>query len=268
MRNHIGLLLGAAVSAGCARPPRVETSIAEEAVAYDAQGELMNGYLAYDSSTGAKRPGILVVPEWWGVNDYPRMRARMLAELGYTALVVDMYGGGRAVTTPDEAGRLSTELREDPAKASVRFAAALAFLRAQPTVDPDRIAAIGYCFGGGVVLTMARQGAELRGVVSFHGTLSPVEPAQPGAIRGEVLVLTGGADPFVPPEQVAAFEQEMAAAGASFRVISYPGALHAFTNPAATETGAALGLPIAYDEAADRESWSEMKTFLSRVLAP
>lgn len=175
------LVLGM-VGVGFAAP-----KITGKPVEYSAQGAGMKGYLAYDESVKGKRPGVLVVPEWWGLNDYARRRARMLAELGYTALAVDMYGEGKVVVTPDEAGKLSSEAMKNFDIAKARFMAALDFLKGQPTVDPARIAAIGYCFGGGVVLNMARQGVDLKGVVSFHGDLTAVKPAQPEASRQESL---------------------------------------------------------------------------------
>jgi dienelactone hydrolase len=165
------------VGIGFAGPKIVGTT-----VEYSAQGAVMKG----------KRAGVLVVPEWWGLNDYARRRARMLAELGYTALAVDVYGEGRVVATPDEAGKLSSEAMKNFEVAKARFIAALDFLKGRPTVDPNRMAAIGYCFGGGVVLNMARQGVDLKGVVSFHGSLTAVKPAQPGSVKAKVLVLTGG----------------------------------------------------------------------------
>ena len=225
----------------------------------------MKGYLAYDKDVKGKRPGVLVVPEWWGLNDYARRRAGMLAELGYTALAVDMYGEGKVVTTPDEAGKLSSEAMKNFDASKAGFMAALDFLKGQPTVDPSRIAAIGYCFGGGVVLNMARQGVDLKGVASFHGGLAAVKPVQPGSVRAKILVLNGGADKFITPEQIEAFKQEMKAAGADFQFISYPGALHSFTNPEATELGKKFNIPIAYNAQADKESWSEMKRFLTKI---
>jgi dienelactone hydrolase len=253
------LVLGVATIADA--KPKIQGRTVE----YNAQGVVMKGYLAYDENVQGKRPGVLVVPEWWGLNDYARRRARMLAELGYTALAVDMYGEGKVVATPDEAGKLSSEAMKNFDETKARFTAAVDFLKGQPTIDPSRIAAIGYCFGGGVVLNMARQGGDLKGVVSFHGSLTAVKPGQSGSVKAKVLVLTGGADKFVPPEQVEAFTKEMKAAGADFRVISYPGAVHSFTNPDATELGKKFNMPIAYNAKADKESWSEMKGFLNKI---
>lgn len=234
-------------------------------VEYTAEGVALKGYLAYDDSMKGKRPGVLVVHEWWGLNDYVRKRARMLAELGYTALAVDMYGDGKTATHPDDAGKFSSEVMKNFDAAKARFTAAEDFLKKQPTVDPDRVAAIGYCFGGGVVLNMARQGADLKGVVSFHGSLTAVKPAEPGAIKAKILVLHGGDDKFTTPEQIEMFKEEMKKAGADYRFIVYPGAIHAFSNPDATALGKKFNIPIAYNAEADRKSWEEMKKFFEMI---
>ena len=242
-----------------------ETKIVGKTVEYSAQGVVMKSYLAYDENVKGRRPGVLVVPEWWGLNDYARMRARMLAEIGYTALAVDMYGDGKMVMTPDEAGKMSSEVMKDFDVAKVRFMAAMDILKQQPTIDLNRIAAIGYCFGGGVVLNMARQGVDLKGVVSFHGSLTVVKPAQPGSVKAKILVLNGGDDKFVTSGQIEAYKQEMRTAGADFQFISYPGATHSFTNPEATELGKKFNMLIAYNADADKKSWDEMRKFLSMI---
>lgn len=234
-------------------------------VTYKANGLTLKGYLASDSAVKGKRPGVLVVHEWWGHDDYARMRARKLAELGYTALALDMYGAGKQAHDMDHAKAMSTAVGKDPAGAKARFDAALAFLKKQPSVDSNNIAAIGYCFGGRVVLNMARAGADLKGVASFHGNLSTDTPAQKGDIEGKVLVLTGAEDPMVPAEQVAKFEQEMKAAGVDYRVVTYPGAKHSFTNPAADKYAKQFNMPVAYNAEADKASWNELKEFLQQV---
>lgn len=242
-----------------------EEKIQGKTVGYSAQGVVMKGYLAYDENIKDRRPGVLVVHEWWGLNDYARKRARMLAELGYTALAVDMYGDGKVAMHPDDAGKFSSELMKNFDVAETRFMAAMDFLKQQTTVDPTRIGAIGYCFGGGVVLNMARQGADLKGVASFHGSLAAVKPAQPGSIKTKILVLHGADDKFSTPEQVEAFKQEMKSAGADFQFISYPGAMHSFTNPEAAELGKKFNLPLAYNANADKKSWDELKRFLGMI---
>jgi dienelactone hydrolase len=206
-----------------------------------------------------------VIHEWWGLNDYARKRARMLAELGYTGLAVDMYGGGKTAMHPDDAGKFSSELMKNFDGAKARFMAAMDFLKQHPNVDPTRIAAIGYCFGGGIVLNMARQGVDLKGVASFHGSLNAVKPAQAGNVKAKILVLHGGDDKFIPNEQIEAFKQEMKSAGADFQFISYPGAVHSFTNTEADALGKKFNMPIAYNADADRKSWDELKKFLSTI---
>jgi len=242
-----------------------EPKIVGETVEYSAQGVVMKGYLAYDENIKGKRPGVLVVHEWWGLNDYARKRARMLAELGYTALAVDMYGEGKQAMHPDDAKAFSSELMKNFDSAKARFMAAMEFLKQQGSVDPTRIAAIGYCMGGGIVLNMAREGVDLKGVASFHGILTAVKLAQPGSVKAKVLVLHGAADKFTTPEQIEAFKQEMKAAGADFKFISYPGAMHSFTNPEADALGKKYNMPIGYNAKADKESWNEMKKFLRAI---
>jgi len=234
-------------------------------VEYTADGVTLKGYLAYDSKIQGKAPGVLVVHEWWGLNDYARKRARMLAELGYTALAVDMYGEGKQAMHPDDAGKFSSEVMMHFDTAKARFMAGEEFLKKQPTVDPDRIAAIGYCFGGGVVLNMARQGADLKGVASFHGMLGAVKPAELGAIKAKILVLHGADDKFTTPEQIEAFKKEMTDAKADYKFIAYPGAMHGFTNPDATAYGKKFNIPLAYNKKADAESWNEMKMFFGEI---
>jgi len=240
--------------------------IIAKTVEYNADGSVMKGYLTYNSSMKSKAPGILVVDEWWGLTDYGRKRARMLAELGYTALVVDMYGEGKQADNPTDAGAMSSGVMKDFGVAQARFVAAEDLLKKQPTVDDARIAAIGFCFGGGVILNVVRQGTDLKGVVSFHGDLGAVEPVGPAGIKAKILVLQGGADAFVTPDKVENFKKEMTAAGADYRVIVYPGATHAFSNPRATAVGKKFNLPIVYNEKADKESWLAMKTFFGEIL--
>jgi dienelactone hydrolase len=235
-------------------------------VEYTADGVTMKGYLAYDSAKKGKRPGVLVVHEWWGLNDYVRERAQKLAGLGYTALAVDMYGEGKTATHPDDAGKFSSELMKNFDSAKARFTAAEDFLKKQPTVDPDRIAAVGYCFGGGVVLNMARQGADLKAAASFHGNLTAIKPAEPGMVKAKIRVYHGADDKFIPAELVEAFKKEMTDAGVDFKFIAYPGAVHSFTNPEATGYGKKFNLPLAYNKKADKESWADMKKFLAETL--
>jgi dienelactone hydrolase len=242
-----------------------DINVKGKTVDYSVNGVVMKGYLAYDKNIKGKRPGVLVVHEWWGLNDYARKRARMLAKLGYAALAVDMYGDGKQALHPDDAGKFSSELMKNFDVAKSRFIAAMDFLKQQPVVDPGQIAAIGYCFGGGVVLNMARQGVDLKGVASFHGGLTAVKPAQPGSVKAKILVLHGADDKFTTPEQIEAFKQEMKTAGADYKFISYPGAMHSFTNPDADAYGKKFNLPLAYNAAADKRSWNELKGFLKKI---
>lgn len=232
---------------------------------YTVDGTAMKGYIAYDDSIKGQRPGVLVVHEWWGLNDYARKRARMLAELGYTAFALDMYGAGKQAHHPDDASKFSGEVMKNLPMAQARFRAALDLLRQDKTVDPRRIAAIGYCFGGAIALEMARSGMDLVGVASFHGMLDTANPAKPGAVKGKVLVLHGADDPFVPTDQVAKFKKEMDAAKVDYKFIAYPGAKHAFTNPDATEYGTQFNLPLAYNKDADQASWKEMRGFFKQI---
>jgi dienelactone hydrolase len=257
----LGVLIGLMLTLA----PAVQAEVMGREVEYKAGDTLMKGYLAFDGGIKGRRPGILVVPEWWGLTDYARRRARMLAGLGYTALAVDMYGDGKTTANPDEAGRLAGQLRRDLPLAKKRFLAALDLLKRQPEVNPEKIAAIGYCFGGGMVLEMARSGVALAGVVSFHGSLATDHPAKPGSVKARVLVLNGKDDPTVTPEQMAMFKHEMETAGVDFRIVDYPGAKHSFTNPEADEYARKFNLPVAYNAQADKNSWLEMKKFLLEV---
>ncbi len=239
--------------------------IVGKAVAYQAGGKNFKGYLAYDDAIEGKRPGILVVHEWWGHNEYARERARMLAKQGYTALAVDMYGDGKQASHPDDAGRFAGEVKKNMGQATLRFIAADNFLQSQPSVDAAKISAIGYCFGGGIVLEMARRGMDLDAVASFHGSLGTEYPAKAGTVRAVVLVYNGVDDPFVKPEQIAAFKAEMNEAGVDYSFINYPGAKHSFTNPGADEFGQQFNLPLAYHKEADEKSWTSLLEELDSI---
>lgn len=220
---------------------------------------IYNASTPHDNGTA-----VIVIHEWWGLNDYARDRARMLAEAGYTTIAVDMYGHGKVAGHPDNAKAFMNAALAEPEKMNARFSAARELLAAQKGVDASRIFAMGYCFGGAVVLNQARQGAELAGVASFHGSLGTETPAEKGAIKARILVAHGGADPFVPVEQVSGFVTEMVNAGADFELLNYPQAQHSFTNPGATDKGKAFNLPLAYDADADAASWAALLDFLSR----
>ncbi len=236
-------------------------------VEYRSGETVMKGYLAYDDVVKEARPGILVVHEWWGHNDYARSRARQLAELGYTAMAIDMYGDGKQAAHPKDAGKFAGEVKSNMPEAEARFKAALQLLREQPTVAGDQIGAIGYCFGGGIVLEMARRGVDLDAVASFHGSLASDSVVEKGAVKARILVANGADDPFVKPEHIAAFRSQMDAAGVSYTVLNYPGAKHSFTNPDADKFGEQFGLPLAYNEEADKASWEAMQRLFKLVFA-
>ncbi len=244
-----------------------QAAVKGEEVEYKAGDTVLKGYLAYDDALKGKRPGVIVVHEWWGHNEYARNRARMLAERGYTALALDMYGDGHQAHHPDEAGKLSGEVRKNLTLAKQRFDAAQRVLKKHPTVNGRKIAAIGYCSGGSTVIEMARAGRNLKGVVSFHGNLTTEHPAKAGKVKARVLVLTGADDPFVPAAQVEAFKKEMDAAKANYRVVAYPGAKHSFTNPDADQYGRKFNIPLAYNAEADQKSWTEMQAFFKEIFA-
>jgi dienelactone hydrolase len=234
-------------------------------VSYSANGITLKGYIAWDDAVKGKRPGILVVHEWWGHNEYARRRARMLAEQGYTALALDMYGNGKQARHPDDAQKFSSEIASNEPLAKARFEAALDVLRQEPTVDAASIGAVGYCFGGSVALNMARIGEPLKVVLSFHGGLGTTHPARPGMVKARIASFTGEDDPFIPAKQVAVFREEMDAAGVNYKVVTYPGARHAFTNPEADKYGQEFNLPLAYNEVADKDSWSMGLAFLAEA---
>ena len=240
-------------------------NIRTESMTCTAGDTTCKGYLAYDGAAGEPRPGVLVVHEWWGLDDYIRGRARMLAELGYTALAVDMYGDGRTAADPEGAGALMNSVLGDMDAGTARLEAAYDALSRHPSADAGRMAAIGYCFGGAMVLHGARIGMDLKGVVSFHGALGSFHKPAKGEVKARVLVCHGAADAMVSEEDVAGFKQEMADAGADCRFVAYEGALHGFSNPEATANGERFGLPLKYEEAADRRSWDDMKALFSEI---
>ena len=258
--NRTSLLFAMALAA--AFPSLSSAAIKEEAVLYKADGVECEGWHAYDDSKTGKLPGVLIIHQWTGLTDYEKMRARMLAELGYNVFAADIYGKGVRPKPPgaaQEAGKYKnnrTLFRE-------RLNAGLDQLRKDPHTNSAELAAIGYCFGGTGVIELARSGADVKGVVSFHGGLDSPTPADGKKIKGEVLALHGADDPHVPPTDVTAFEKELKDAGVKYELIKYPGAVHAFTQKGA---GNDNSKGAAYNEAADKASWKEMEKFLGRVL--
>ena len=232
---------------------------------YKVNGTVLKGYFAYDDSFSGKRPGIIVVHEWWGHNEYARQRARMLAELGYNAFALDMYGEGKQADHPKLAGEFAGAIKKDLPLAEKRFKAALEVLKKQQSTDPDKIAAIGYCFGGGIVLEMMRRGVKLAGVVSFHGSLTTDQSIVPNSIKTKVLICHGEEDPFTTTDQISAFKKEMQTAKIDYEFKTYTGAKHAFTNPDATALGQKFNIPLAYNAQADKASWQDMQVFLKGI---
>ncbi|MDR6917574.1 dienelactone hydrolase [Pseudomonas sp. 3296] len=232
-----------------------------------ADSTKMIGYYAYDDAIKGPRPGVVVVHEFWGLNDYAKRRARDLAGLGYSALAIDMYGGGKNTEHPKDAMAFMQAVLKDSSAAAVRFQAGLELLKQQPQTDANKVAAIGYCFGGGVVLNAARQGAPLLGVVSFHGALATNTPAPPGSVKAKILVEHGALDSMVTPDAVAAFKAEMDKAGADYTFVSLEGAKHGFSNPDADRLshGDHGGPDIGYNKAADERSWADMQAFFKRI---
>lgn len=232
---------------------------------YKVNGAPFTGYLAWDDAVSGERPGVLVVHEWWGHNAFARGQAEKLARAGYTAFALDMYGSGKIADHPDTAGKFSKEATRKFQQVVDRFNKARQILAEHETVNPDHIAAQGYCFGGAVVLNMARSGADLDGVVSYHGSLGGLVPAEAGAVDARVLVYTGGADNFVPPEQVAGFVRDMQNAAADLALVSFPGVKHSFMNPGADDYAAQFGMPIAYDADAAERAWQGTLAFYREI---
>jgi dienelactone hydrolase len=249
-------------SAWCWFAPAANAEVRTREIEYKQGNTVLQGLIAWDDAVKERRPGVLVVHEWWGHNDHVREQAKRLAASGYVGLALDMFGKGKVTTHPKEAQAFMTEAKKDPATMSARFAAALEQLKQDPHVDREQIAAIGYCFGGAVVLDQARSGADLDGAVSFHGMLGTQTPAERGKIKAKILVLTGAIDPFVPAEQVEDFTKEMKAAGAKFQVVTLQNAKHGFTNPNAGKAGLDA---LEYNAEADKQSWVAMLGFFKEV---
>jgi dienelactone hydrolase len=242
----------------------VEIKIKGETVTYATDSTTMKGYIAYNENLTDKRPGILVIHEWWGHNDYVRQRADMLAELGYVALAVDMYGDGKQAAHPDDAGKFAGMVMQNMEEATARFNAALDLLKSNPNVDADKIAAIGYCFGGSVALSMANAGSDLDAVAAFHsGVPLPVMPSD--KLKAKVLVCNGADDPFTSPESIETYKKQMDSINADYKYVAYPGAVHAFTSKDADALGKKFNLPLAYNKEADEKSWQELQILLNNA---
>ena len=238
----------------------INSKIKEEIVTYSVGNTVYKGYLAYNENQMGKRTAILVIPEWWGLTDYPKMRARQLAELGYIALAVDMFGNGKIAANPTEAQAFTAPYYSNPQLSKINIDAAIGKIKEFKQTDTKNIYAIGYCFGGSVVLNAAKLGADLKAVVSFHGGLKGV-PANKDLLKAKILVCHGGADKFVSENDVNNFKHQMDSIGADYKLIIYPNATHAFTNPASDENSKKFNMPIKYNPEADNKSWNDMKMF-------
>ncbi len=258
-----GLMLTLVLSGWGLRVDAVDVDTVE--IKYEFGPSFLKGYLAYSEDLKDQRPGVLVVHEWWGHNDYARKRAKQIAELGYVALAIDMYGEGKQADHPDQAGAFATEVMSNAKLAKGRFEAALDILKAHPRVDRNKIAAIGYCFGGSTVLAMAEWGLPLKGVVSFHGGLEYPVPEQPKPIVAKMLVCHGADDKMITSEQISVFKDRMKAQSVDMTFKSYPNSAHSFTNPKADQLAKKFELPLAYNETADKASWADMKAFLDSI---
>jgi dienelactone hydrolase len=242
-------------------------AIKEDPVTYTDGQTTMKGFVVYDDATTAKRPGIIMVHEWWGITPHIHNEARKYAQQGYTAFIADMFGDARTADNPKDAGALSGSVMKDPKAMESRFNAARAQLAKHASVNPQLVGAVGYCFGGAVVLNMARTGTDLAAVAGFHASLGLNTPAPaPGTVKAKILVLNGADDPFVKREQYDTFKKDLDAAKADYRVIEYPGAVHAFTNPEATELGKKFNLPLRYDAKVDEEAKAEAAKFFAANL--
>ena len=239
-------------------------AIREEEVTYRAGETTLRGLLALPEGDGP-RPAVIVVHEFWGLNDYPKSRARQMAELGYVGFAIDMYGDGQNVDDPGAATELMMSVLGNIKDGEARFQAALDFVNARDEVETGAVAAMGYCFGGAIVLHEAKVGADLRAVASFHGSLGSMHAPSPGQVKAKVLVCHGAADSLIPEEDIANFKKELDAAGADYDFRSYEGALHGFSNPGADEKAAKFGMPLGYDRATDEASCAAARELFAQV---
>jgi dienelactone hydrolase len=230
---------------------------------YDHNGTKLKGFLAYDDSATGKRPGVLVVHEWWGLDDYARKRAKMLAELGYIAFCPDMYGEGKVVDHPKEAGKMAQTVRMNVQNWRARAQAGLKVLQSQANVDADKLAAIGYCFGGSTALQLAYSGAPLKAVATFHAALPAPTPEEAKNIKARILVCHGNDDPFIQQKDIEAFKAALDTAGGKYQFEAYTGAVHSFTVPDADKRGLK---GMGYNEAADKKSWEQMQALFKETL--
>ncbi|WP_170159278.1 dienelactone hydrolase family protein [Pseudoxanthomonas spadix] len=246
---------------------QAQAEVQAKVIEYKVGDDTFTGYMAWDDALGQKRPGVLVVHEWWGHDAFARRQAERLAAAGYPAFALDMYGSGKHAEHPDTAQGFMQEATRDMDQVKARFMSAMKILQNHESVDPSRIAAQGYCFGGAIVLNMARTGVDLDGVVSYHGALASPVKAQPGTVKARIQVYTGGADKMVPSEQVAGLVKEMQDAEVDLTLVSFPGVLHSFTNPDADKIAEKFGMPVAYDKDAAERSWEGTMRFYQAIFA-
>lgn len=257
MKKHLFLGLTALLFAALAN-----AAVKSMPIEYKHGKQVLEGYLAFDDESESQRPGVLVVHEWWGINDFVKNRTEELAKMGYVAFAVDMYGKGVRATGPKEAGRLAGIYKGDRALMRARAARGLEILKSHKFTDKTRTAAIGFCFGGTTALELARSGADVRGVVSFHGGLDTPTPDDAKNIKGKVLALHGGDDPYVPEEDVKKFQDEMRKANVDWQFVAYGGAVHSFTNP---DAGTDNAKGAAYNEKAATRGWKAMRVFFDEI---
>jgi len=258
-RIHMMVLLAAITITGTAN-----AKVVTQSIDYLHGNVKLQGYLAFDDTNGGKMPGVLIVHEWWGLNDFARSRAEELAHMGYVAFALDMYGGGKSTEHPEEASAWMKMVNNNMENWQQRAMAGLDVLKKQPQVDTNRIAAIGYCFGGATVQVLAYGGADLKGVVSFHGSLLPPNAEQAGRTQAKILICHGAQDPMTTPDSMTAYIKAMNTAPIDWQLIAYGGARHSFTNPDADKRGMDA---LKYDPSADRRSWQHMVSFFDELFA-
>ena len=268
----VSLLLVLSGAIACKKTPEntdakytknLQKEITTEDLTYSENGKTFKSFLAFDKNKPGKLPVVFIIPEWWGMNDYVKNRAKQLADSGYMAIAVDMYGEGKMVDNPDDAGKLAKPFYGNADLAKQSFEAVLKQIEKNEKADTGKMAAIGYCFGGAMALNMARINEPLKGAISFHGNL--MTGVKPLSNKVSVLVLNGEDDTFVSKDEIASFKKQMDSAGVQYKFVNYPGAIHSFTNPDATAVGKKYQLKVAYNEAADKASWEEMITFFNKI---
>ncbi|TNG03460.1 MAG: dienelactone hydrolase family protein [Gammaproteobacteria bacterium] len=243
-------------------PGAVLAGVVEKTVDFEHNGTKYKGYIYHDDAVSGKRPGVMVVHQWWGLTDYAKGRAKQLAEMGYVSFAMDMYGENKLTTHPEQAKEWMTQTTSNADAWRALANKGLDLLKANDKVDTSKLAAIGYCFGGSTVMQLAYSGADVKGVVSFHGSLPPASPEQAKAIKGKVLIEHGNADSFVPADRIAKFKAALDAANVDYTFHGYDGVRHAFTDPGADSRGIEN---LKYNADADKQSWSAMKTFFNQI---